>query len=289
MHLICIVNKRISRLSLLKLNKLHIFSANSPVKRKNVGGSTKRKRSGRMPWESGSDSENSGSHISIDSDNDYVSPTSGKPAVDRVRREKAAAAKYVFDNDTSDENDDEKEDDFQVIDHGQGNKEINVPIVPEVPETKPSVPSSGSTSGSKSAKAITGSSSSRGAPTNASSRGRGRGGKSRQFSAPPTSQPSIKSMFPPAQRKTVINNSADNTDEDSNDVAATATEKEPRVNSRRTVTNRARYVFDDDDDDDVAVDSDDSSTKQKSKGVSRKRRQDDDDSDFEPEKVKKSK
>ncbi|KAK4474630.1 hypothetical protein MN116_001765 [Schistosoma mekongi] len=265
-------------------------AANSPVKRKNVGGSTKRKRAGRMPWESGSDSENSGSHISTYSDNDYVSPTSGGPAVDRVRRQKAAAAKYVFDNDTSDENDDEKEDDFQVVDHGQGNKEINVPIVPEIPETKPSVPSSNSTSGSKSAKAVIESSSSRGAPTKASLRGPGRGGKMRQFSAPPISQPSIKSMFPPAQTKTVINISADNTEEDSNDAAATATEKEPRVNSRRTATNRARYVFDDDDDDNASVDLNDNSTKQKSKGVSRKRRQnDDDDSDFEPEKVKKIK
>nr|CAX69411.1 hypothetical protein [Schistosoma japonicum] len=68
---------------------------------------------------------------------------------------------------------------------------------------------------------------------------------------------------------------------------STATEKEPRVNSRRTVTNRVRYVFADDDD--APVDSDDSNTKQKSKVVSRKRRQNDGDSDFEPEKFKKSK
>ncbi|CAH8586237.1 unnamed protein product [Schistosoma turkestanicum] len=50
---------------------------NSQVKRKNVGGNTKRKRTGRMPWESGSDSEGSASHASsVDSDNDFISPNS---------------------------------------------------------------------------------------------------------------------------------------------------------------------------------------------------------------------
>lgn len=64
---------------------------------------------------------------------------------------------------------------------------------------------------------ISSGSTSRGAPGIASGRGRGRGGKGRQFSAPPKSQPSIKSMFPPTQKKTTINIS---TDDDSNDAAS---------------------------------------------------------------------
>lgn len=70
--------------------------------------------------------------------------------------------------------------------------------------------------------------------------------------------------------------------------SVTTSQKEPRVNSRRTVTNRARYVFDDEDDD-LDIDSDDSGAKKQSKGGSRKRQKNDDDSDFEPEKVKKGK
>uniref|UniRef100_A0A3Q0KH18 DNA topoisomerase 2 n=1 Tax=Schistosoma mansoni TaxID=6183 RepID=A0A3Q0KH18_SCHMA len=256
---------------------------NSPIKRKNMGGNAKRKRSSRMPWESGSDTGDSASHASIDSDNEYVSPISGGPAVDRVRREKAAATKYVFDDDSSsNEEDNEREENFKVVDHGQGNKEIDIPIVSEIQDTKSSIPSS-SSGGGVSVKTDSGSTS-RGASAIVSGRGRGRGGKGRQFSAPPKSQPSIKSMFP-SQKKTTVNIS---TDDDSNDATSTTTQKEPRVISRRTVTNRARYVFDDDEDDDLAIDSDGSDAKKRSKGGSRKRKNDDD-SDFEPEKVKKGK
>ncbi|VDQ02553.1 unnamed protein product [Trichobilharzia regenti] len=155
----------------------------TPTKRKNVRVTEKRKRTNRNPWESSTDSDASGSEVSMDNDV-VVSPTT---AANRARRAAAASVKYVFDNESSEE--DGSEDNFKVVDHGQGDKAIEVPDVPAIPKKKEAAPQSGSSSDA------------------------GRGGKPRQLSAPPKSQPTIKSMLKPVQKKT----KAISSDEDSDD------------------------------------------------------------------------
>ncbi|CAH8664527.1 unnamed protein product [Heterobilharzia americana] len=249
---------------------------NGETKRKCVGG--KRQRGNRMPWESDTDSEASASQASVVSDVDVLSNSDALP-LNRARRERANA-KYVFDDDSSEENN--SEENFKVVDHGQGDKEIEIPIVSNSPGTKVVAPSGGGKSGSpKTASGL-----SRGASAIASGV-RGRGGKRRQISAPSTSQPTIQSMFAAVKTKTKKNALKEDTDEDSDNLKA-ATQKESRTKPRRAVTDRIQYVFDDDEDEDEDTSSDNSDTKQRSKGGPRRRHLDDD-SDFEPEKNTKKK
>ncbi|CAH8866181.1 unnamed protein product [Trichobilharzia szidati] len=187
----------------------------TPTKRKNVRVGEKRKRTNRNPWDSDTDSEASGSEVSMDNDV-VVSPTT---AANRARRAAAASVKYVFDNESSEE--DGSENSFKVVDHGQGDKEIEVPDVPAVPKTKETVPQSSGSNSGVSEQPVSGSSQRVAGSATASGRGRGRGGggggrgggKPRQLSAPARSQPTIKSMFKPSQKKSKPISSDENSDD----------------------------------------------------------------------------
>ncbi|KAF5401692.1 DNA topoisomerase II alpha [Paragonimus heterotremus] len=259
-----------------------------PLKKATAGGKRKHK-----PWESDSESE-SGQASSADSDEEFEARISlGSPTRERTQRAKAAKVNYRIDNDDEDDEDEDSmgkkgsnEDDFKVVDHGQGSKILDIPIVP-VQQLPASQEDDSSSQKPKPA---------RGASTVGRGRGRGTGPARARATMPTTlgrggKQTSLtfnNAAKKPAPKKTF--DISDDDDEDSftgNNVPSAPVSQEPRMNARRAVTDKARYVFDlesSEASDHADTDEDSPANAKSSKGSTKRARhgKDDDDDDFEP-------
>ncbi|TGZ52504.1 hypothetical protein CRM22_010616 [Opisthorchis felineus] len=252
----------------------------SPTKKRQPGQGGKRKPT-HKPWED-SDSDD---HTPSSSDSQFEAQiTADSPVRQRTHRVNAAKINYRIDDEDESGSSDDGEDNFHVIDHGQGDRKIELPVAPLPLPTSQPVSSSQGSEGSK----PTG----RGGAT--AGRGRGRGAVKVRVTMPAGSGGGKQTKLgfsKPATKKQASNKTIDISEDDdapsakSDDDVPAPAPREPRMNARRAATEKARYVFDlesseesDNPDLDGDAGSDEEvSRKQPTKGGKRVHKSDDDD------------
>ncbi|KER24461.1 hypothetical protein T265_07887 [Opisthorchis viverrini] len=203
------------------------------------------------------------------------------PVRQRTHRVNAAKINYRIDDEDESGTSDDGEDNFHEIDHGQGDRKIELPVAP-----LPSQPVS-SSQGSEGSKPT-----GRGGAT--AGRGRGRGAVKVRATMPADSGGGKQTKLgfsKPATKRQASKKNLDMSDDDdapsagSDDDVPAPAPREPRMNARRAATEKARYVFDlesseesDNPDLDGGASSDEEvSRKRPMKGGKRVHKSDDDD------------
>ncbi|TPP66786.1 DNA topoisomerase 2 [Fasciola gigantica] len=234
----------------------------------------------------GSDSDSNASlSVSDSSDAFEARITTDSPVRERIHRAKSANVKYKFDDSDDEDGEnsasDENVESFKIVDHGQGSKDLDLPLAPPVPPPVPGVPSATQSSQHES--------------TQSRSRGRGRGGGGGRGGRGRATAPSVlknqpKLNFSEAPKKaskpqrTTFDISEDEEDKVSlpSEDGAPPASRSPRMNARRAATNKARYVFDLESSEGSDADNSEPAVRAPVIGK-RKPRTSDDDDDFDPQ------
>ncbi|THD20341.1 DNA topoisomerase 2-beta [Fasciola hepatica] len=234
----------------------------------------------------GSDSDSNDSlSVSDGTDAFEARITIDSPVRERIHRAKSANVKYKFDDSDDEDGEnsasDENVESFKIVDHGQGSKDLDLPLAPPVPPPIPGVPSATQSSQHES--------------TQSRGRGRGRGGGGGRGGRGRATAPSVlknqpKLNFSEAPKKaskpqrTTFDISEDEEDKVSlpSEDGAPPASRSPRMNARRAATNKARYVFDLESSEGSDADNSEPAVRAPVIGK-RKPRTSDDDDDFDPQ------